>query len=119
VPRARLRRRTAIILASAIVVLAAAVAFGFSRFIEGSQKRLLTGIHDNCVSSAAGTARARGVDVAQPDIAEKIEHYCDCVTDSVESGKVTATELNTFSADPQAADPGAAKVRQIVAICLR
>jgi hypothetical protein len=101
-----------------VILLLAAVAVGLPGFIEGSRKGLLTGIHDSCVNSAAETARGRGVDAAQPDIAQKIENYCSCVAGSVESGQVTTSELSTFSADPQSTDPAVTKVRTVVASCL-
>lgn len=113
-----LHRRTVIILALVVVVLAA-VAAGLPALVERSQQNLLTGIHDSCVSSATETARARGVDVAAPELTQKLERYCSCVADAVKSGNVTTTELSAFSADPQAADPTTAKVRQVVAVCLR
>lgn len=94
-------------------------ALGLFAIIENSQERLLSGIHDNCVGSATETARARGVDVAAPEIAQKIERYCRCVADAVKSGEVTTTALRAFSADPQAVDPSTVKVRQVVATCLR
>jgi len=108
-----------VIILAAVVVVLAAVASGLPGFIEGSRKTLLTGIHDSCVSSAAETARGRGVDATQPDIARKIENYCSCVAGSVESGQVTTSELSTFSADPQSTDPVVAKVRTVVTSCLR
>jgi hypothetical protein len=113
-----LRRRTAIILAVVVVVLAV-LAAGLLALIERSQENLLAGIHDSCVSSATETARGRGVDVANPELVQKIDRYCSCVAESVRSGKVTTTELSAFSADPQASDPTTTKVRQVVASCLR
>ncbi len=111
------------IILAAVVVVLAAVASGLPGFMAGfnggSRKTLLTGIHDSCVSSAAETARGRGVDATQPDIARKIENYCSCVAGSVESGQVTTSELSTFSADPQSTDPAVAKVRTVVTSCLR
>jgi hypothetical protein len=102
-----------------LVVGAPATVVGLFTVIEGSQERLLSGIHDNCVGSATETARARGVDVAAPEITQKIERYCSCVADAVKSGEVTTTALRAFSADPQTVDPTTVKMRQVVAICLR
>jgi hypothetical protein len=110
------RRRRAILIG--LVVLAAA-GIGLFAIIQTSQQRLLSGIHDNCVGSATETARARGVDVANPEISQKIERYCSCVADAVRSGEVTTTALSAFSADPQAVDPATVKVRQVVTTCLR
>ena len=112
------RRRTGIILGLAAILLAAA-AFGISHLIEGSRTGLLSGIRDSCISSATETVRARGLDVAKPDIAQKLESYCSCVVDAVKSGKMSPAELTLFSADPQSADPAVAKVREMVAVCLR
>jgi hypothetical protein len=111
------RRRIAVVLG--VVVALGAVALGLFAVIENSQERLLSGIHDNCVGSAMATARARGVDVAAPEISQKIERYCSCVADAVKSGEVTTTALRAFSTDPQAVDPSTVKMRQIVATCLR
>jgi hypothetical protein len=115
-------RRSVIILALAVIVLLIVVAI-LPGFIEGYrssfQNGLLVGIHDSCVSSATDAARSRRLDVSTPEFARKIEHYCSCVADSVKSGKVTTAELNIFIADPQAVDPSTAKVREIVATCLR
>jgi hypothetical protein len=115
-------RRTAIILALAVVVLVIVAAL-LPGFIEGYRSSyesgLLTGIHDSCISSATDAARSRRLDVSTPEFTRKIEHYCSCVADSVKSGTVTTAELNVFIADPQAVDPSAAKVREIVATCLR
>jgi hypothetical protein len=116
-PRRLPRRRTAIVLG--LVVALAALAFGLVAVIRSSQERLLSGIYDNCVGSARETARARGVDVDNPEIAQKIEHYCSCVADAVRSGEVTTTALRAFSADPQSVDPATVKVRQVVTTCLR
>ena len=117
-----LHRRTAITV-GLVVILLIAVAWLLPGFIkgyqEGYQEGLLTGIHDSCVSSATETARARRLDVTTPEIERKIESSCSCVVGSVESGKVTTAEMRAFSADPQAADPAVAKVRQLVATCLR
>ena len=112
------RRRTAIILGLVAVLLAAA-AFGLYRLVDRSRTALLRGIHDNCVSTATETARARGTDVARSEVAQKLESYCSCVVESVKSDQVTSAELAAFSADPQSADPAVAKVRQVVAGCLR
>ena len=116
--RTWLRRRATIVLVLVVVLLIVA-AWALPGFIKGYQQGLLTGIHDSCVSSATETAQARGVDVAQPDIAGKIERYCGCVADAVKSGNLTATELGVFSANPQAADPAATKARQVIATCMR
>ena len=102
-----------------VVLALAVVALGLFAIIENAQERLLSGVHDNCVGSATETARARGVDVATPEISQKIERYCSCVADAVKTGEVTTTALGAFSADPQAADPSTIKVRQVVATCLR
>jgi hypothetical protein len=120
VPRRWPRRRIAIVLGLVVVALAIA-AVGLFAIIEGSQERLLSGIHDNCIGSATETARARGVDVdvAVPDITQKIERYCSCLANAVKSGEVTTTALLAFSAAPQAVDPATVKVRQVVATCLR
>jgi hypothetical protein len=116
VPRPWPRRRIALVLG--IVLALAVVALSLFAIIETAQERLLSGIHDNCVGSATDTARARGVEVAAPEITQKIEHYCSCVADAVKTGAVTTTALSAFSADPQAVDPSTVKVRQVVTTCL-
>jgi hypothetical protein len=102
-----------------VVVLPGFVEGYRSSYQSSFQEGLLIGIHDSCISSATDAARSRRLDVGTPEFTRKIEHYCSCVADSVKSGTVTTAELNVFIADPQAVDPSAAKVREVVASCLR
>jgi hypothetical protein len=111
------RRRTLIVLGGLAAL--AVVAVGIITVLRSSQERMLSGIHDNCVGSAAETARARGVDTGSPEISQKIERYCSCVADAVKSGEVTIAALTAFSAAPQSVDPATVKVRQVVTTCLR
>ena len=106
-------RRPAIILALATLLLVALI-LGVAHFIAKARTRALTGFHDSCVSTAAEAARGRGLDVEGSEIAQKIESYCSCVVGAVESGRLTTAELTAFSADP-----GAAKVREVIADCFR
>jgi hypothetical protein len=92
-------------------------------FVEGYrggyQDRWLIAFHESCMSSATNAAQARRMDVSTPEFTRKIERSCSCVADAVKSGSVTTAEVNAFSANPQADDPTAVKVRELVASCLR